>query len=225
MLDKCTKVVVHKNAVRICSMKLDKILSDSEFVLVGTSQMLNKSECYDLDFYARDSIYKCNAYIIDTYNEYENKCYKFQTNSPFKREDRRKYQRYPCREIISYCVLPESQVRDIISEYMGDAWKDIDGVQWVKRASLEDIGGGGLRFTSRQELKKGTYLACTLDFSKYNNQFEDKLDFAIMCEVVHIEKIHSERNLYDVRLKYIGITEQQREKLIRFVFWLERQKI
>lgn len=33
------------------------------------------------------------------------------------------------------------------------------------------------------------------------------------------------KHIFDIRLKYIGITEQQREQIIHFGFWLERQKI
>lgn len=33
------------------------------------------------------------------------------------------------------------------------------------------------------------------------------------------------KDIFDIRLKYVGITEQQREQIINFGFWLERQRI
>lgn len=234
MLDKFvkakSKVVFHKDSSEY-SLTVQKVLSESELIIIDESEkanssyMLNKGEYYVLDFYAKDGIYKCSACIISVHTEDEHRCYTIQINSPLRKEDRRKYQRYPCRALISYSILPEARAKDIIDNGVGEIWKEIDGVQWVKHASLEDISGGGLRFTSRQRLEKGSHIACTLDFTKYNNKIKDKLDFALVCEVVHIEKLYDERNLFDIRLKYIGITEQQREIIIRFVFWLERQRI
>lgn len=234
MLDKFvkakSKVVFHKDSSEY-SLKVQKVLSESEVIIIDESEkasssyMLNKGEYYVLDFYAKDGIYKCSAYIISVHTEDGCRCYTIQINSPLRKEDRRKYQRYPCRALISYSILPEARAKDIIDNGVGEIWKEIDGVQWVKHASLEDISGGGLRFTSRQRLKKGSHIACTLDFTEYNNKIKDKLGFALVCEVVHIEKLYDERNLFDIRLKYIGMTEQQREIIIRFVFWLERQRI
>lgn len=230
MLDKFvkaeSKVVFHRDLSEY-SLKVLKVLSKSEAVIVGESEnasssyILNKGECYILDFYVKDGIYKCSAYVISMYTENGYRYYTIQISSPLRKEDRRKYQRYQCRALISYSILPKAQAKDIIENGVGQLWKELDGVQWVKHASLEDIGGGGLRFTSRQPLEKGSHLACTFDSTEYNN----KLDFALVCEVVHIEKLYNKRNLFDVRLKYIGITEQQREIIIRFVFWLERQRI
>ncbi len=234
MLDKFvkakSKVVFHKGSLEY-TLKVQKVLSESEVAIIDESEkakssyILNKGECYILDFYVKDGIYKCSAYIISVYDEDGHRCYTIQVNSPFRKEDRRQYQRCPCRALISYSVLPEAKTKDIIDNGMGEIWKEINGVQWVKHASLEDISGGGLRFTSRQRLEKGTHIACILDLKEYNNKIKDKLDFTLVCEVVHIEKIYDKRNLFDIRLKYIGITEWQRELIIRFVFWLERQRI
>lgn len=233
MLDKFIKagikVAVHREPLPEYNLELQKVLSGSEAVITGSSSGsspgLDKNKYYTLDFYARDGIYKCSAYITSIYNKKDRICYKIQTASPLRKEDRRRYQRYPCHALISYSVLQKEQALDIIKNNWGEAWPETAGIQWFKHASLEDIGGGGIRITSRQRLEKGTYLACTLDFAEYSSKIQDKPDFALICEVVHIKKLYSERNLFDVRLKYIGITEQQREKIIRFVFWLERQKI
>lgn len=231
MLDKVikagSKVVFYKEQFQECNLKLQKILSDLEAVVVNdnanSSCILEKNICYTLDFYAKDSIYKCMAYITSIYNEDKCKCYKIKINSPLKRQDRRRYQRYPCHTMVSYSVLPEAKALDIIANNWKETWKENSGIEWFKHASLEDIGGGGLRFTSRQRLEKGQYLACILDFAEYGNKLKDKPDFALMCQVVHTKKLYSERNLFDVRLKYIGITQQQHERIIRFIFWLERK--
>lgn len=233
MLDKFvkpgSKVVFYKEPLQEYNLKVQKILSDFEVIIIDdnddSSLQLDKNKYYTLDFYARSSVYKCSVYITSIYIEDKHKCYKVRLDSPLKKEDRRRYQRYPCHSLISYSVLQKSQVKDIMDNGLKETWQETVGTQWFKHASLEDIGGGGLRITSRQRLEKGEYLTCIMDFAEYSNKLKKELNFTLICEVVHMKKLYSERNLFDVRLKYIGITEQQRDEIIRFVFWLERQRI
>jgi len=224
-----SKTVFYKDGVQVC-LKLHKILSEYEFLVIDQDNknqtVLNKNECYTLDFYNPDGLYRCNAYIISIYSKDGAGCYKARTSSQLKKVDRRMYHRYPCHALFSYSAIQKAQVRDILDGEWQEVWKEIAGVQWFKHAPLVDISGGGLRFTSRQRLNKGDYLVCTLDFGEYNKKNKEKIleAFPIMCEVVYVEKIVKDRNVFDIRLKYTGITERQREQIIHFVFWLERQR-
>ena len=44
-------------------------------------------------------------------------------------------------------------------------------------------------------------------------------------QVVYSGKLRNEENCYDIRMKFIGITEEMKKKIICFVFQLERDSI
>lgn len=211
---------------KVCKCQLQKILSDSEIIVAcsdndGDGAALKKHECYILDIYNLNKVYRCNAYYIQGSNENGYNYYIIRIVSPVQKVQRRRYQRYPCHSLFSYSVLQETQVQDIINKEWEEVKKSLAGLSGFKQEALADISGGGIRFTSKQLLEKGEYLFCVLDFGGYNN----KKAFPVICQVVYSGQFVNIKDVFDIRLKYLGITEQQREQIIHFGFWLERQGI
>lgn len=211
---------------KVCCCQLYRILSDSEIIVTdnGSSAgntVLKKHECYILDIYNLNKVYRCNAYYILSNSEDGNFYYTVRIVSPVQKVQRRRYQRYPCHSLFAYSVLQKEQVYDIINKEWEEVKKSLANLHGFKQEVLSDISGGGIRFTSKQLLEKGEYLFCILNFGGYNN----KKAFPVICEVVYSGELINVKHVFDIRLKYIGITEQQREQIIHFGFWLERQKI
>ena len=211
---------------RVCKCQLHKILSDSEIIVTcsdnseeGTAP--KKHECYILDIYNLNKVYRCNAYYIQGSNENGYSYYTVRIVSPVQRVQRRRYQRYPCHSFFAYSVLQEAQVHDIINKEWEEVKKSLAGLSGFKQEALADISGGGIRFTSKQLFEKGEYLFCVLNFGGYNN----KKAFPVICQVVYSGQFVNIKDVFDIRLKYLGITEQQREQIIHYGFWLERQGI
>ncbi len=212
---------------KICCCHLHKVISDSEIIVADDSDgsdgrtVLKKQECYILDIYNMNKVYRCNAYYISSSNEDGYCYYTARIVSPIQKVQRRRYQRYPCHSLFAYIVLEKTQVHDIINREWEDVKKSLSGIKGFKQEALSDISGGGLMFTSRQMIDKGEYLFCVLNFGEYNN----KRAFPVICEVVYSGELANIKGIFDIRLKYAGITEQQREQVIHFGFWLERQGI
>ncbi len=211
---------------KVCCCQLYRILSDSEIIVTGTGSAdedtgLKKHECYIIDIYNLNKVYRCNAYYISANSEDGNCYYTIRIVSPAQKVQRRRYQRYPCHSFFAYSVLQKEQVYDIINKEWEEVKKSLADLHGFKQEVLSDISGGGIRFTSKQLFKKGEYLFCILNFGGYNN----KKAFPVICEVVYSGELVNVKHIFDIRLKYIGITEQQREQIIHFGFWLERQKI
>lgn len=210
---------------KICCCQLYRILSDSEIIVTDTGgskdTVLKKHECYILDIYNLNKVYRCNAYYILANNEDGNCYYTVRIVSPVQKVQRRRYQRYPCHSLFAYSVLQKEQVYDIINKEWEEVKKSLASLHGFKQEVLSDISGGGIRFTSKHLFEKGEYLFCILNFGGYNN----KKAFPVICEVVYSGELVNVKHIFDIRLKYIGITEQQREQIIHFGFWLERQKI
>ena len=212
---------------KVCSCHLHKVISDSEITVIDDSEdsdgrtLLKKHECYILDIYNLNKVYRCNAYYISSSSGDGYCYYTARIVSPVQKVQRRRYQRYPCHSLFAYTVLEKTQVHDIINKEWEDVKKSLSGIKGFKQEALSDISGGGLRFTSHQMIGKGEFLFCFLNFGGYNS----KKAFPVICEVVYSGEMANIKDIFDIRLKYVGITEQQREQIINFGFWLERQRI
>ena len=204
--------------------QIEKILSDSELVISGDNDGIKdifcENECYIVDIYSSNKVYRCSVYYISDYTEEDKYCFTIEPVSPLQKIQRRRHQRYSCHMFFSYYVLQEEQVRDIIDK----GWESIDVETYSSRSkliqnSLVDISGGGLRFTSDRKINIGDYLFCLLKIDDIGSSFP------VIGEVVYSDRFVNDNDKFDVRIKYIGITEDQRRDVVEFVFWLERQKL
>ncbi|MEZ3425574.1 MAG: PilZ domain-containing protein [Lachnospiraceae bacterium] len=234
LVDIGSKVVFYKNIFqsgsedlekdRVCQCKLHKVLNNSEITVIddddGKTELM-KHECYTIDFYSKDKIFRCNAYFISDYNEDGYRYFNLEIISPFRKMQRRNYQRYPCHALFSYSVLQKAQIHDIINRGWKEAEKSFPAIAGFKQEQLADIGGGGIRFTSKQLISKGNYLLCILKLDGYGNG----KSLPVLCKVVYSDRLVNDKDKFDIRMKYTGITEQQRKEIIHFVFWLERQRM
>ena len=209
---------------KVCQCKLHKVLNNSEITVIddddGKTELM-KHECYTIDFYSKDKIFRCNAYFISDYNEDGYRYFNLEIISPFRKMQRRNYQRYPCHALFSYSVLQKAQIHDIINRGWKEAEKSFPAIAGFKQEQLADIGGGGIRFTSKQLISKGNYLLCILKLDGYGNG----KSLPVLCKVVYSDRLVNDKDKFDIRMKYTGITEQQRKEIIHFVFWLERQRM
>ncbi len=204
--------------------QIEKILSDSKLVMSGDNDSIKdifcENECYIADIYSSNKVYRCSVYYISDYTEGDKCCFTIETVSPLQKIQRRRHQRYSCHMLFSYYVLQEEQVYDIIEK----GWESFDAESYNNKSefiqnSLVDISGGGLRFTSDKNLNIGDYLFCLL-------KIDDKgSGFPVIGEVVYSDRFLNDNDKFDIRIKYIGITEDQRRDVVEFVFWLERQKL
>lgn len=234
LLNAESKVVFYKNSFQrenskieenlICKCKVHEVLSDSEVVVKDDDNdkiEFQKHVCYIVDFYTANKVYRCSAYYVSDYSEDGYQYFTIEVVSPLQKMQRRNHQRYPWHTIFSYSVLQEAQVHDIINKGWDEVKENLLADPRFVEESLVDISGGGLRFTSKNVLNTGDFLLCLLKMENYGG----KEPFPVLGEVVYTGNLSNDRDKSDIRLKYIGITEKQREEIIRFVFWLERQRI
>lgn len=98
LVDIGSKVVFYKNIFqsgsedlekdKVCQCKLHKVLNNSEITVIddddGKTELM-KHECYTIDFYSKDKIFRCNAYFISDYNEDGYRYFNLEIISPLGR--------------------------------------------------------------------------------------------------------------------------------------------
>ncbi len=139
--------------------------------------------------------------------------------SPVQKIDRRRHLRYPCGGKFSYSILKDAQAESLMKKNLAkDAGQIISSLKF-SRERLSNIGGGGLKFISKRSFEAGSRLLCALDIDGK----EEKDALLTLGEVVYSRSAPGERKKSEVGLRYIGIAEEQRLKIVEFAFLLERR--
>jgi c-di-GMP-binding flagellar brake protein YcgR len=71
-----------------------------------------------------------------------------------------------------------------------------------------DISGGGMRLAVKEHVLHGHYLVVSVKLPEVLN---------LLCKVIWVDKDNINRN-YKVALRFEGISERDRDKIIRFIF-------
>jgi c-di-GMP-binding flagellar brake protein YcgR len=84
----------------------------------------------------------------------------------------------------------------------------------------KDISGGGIQIISQELLRSGTGVDLTLQLSDGGGMVQVK------GEVVRVTKPQADRPLFWIGIRFVGIKEGNRDKIIRFIFkkQLERRQ-
>ena len=203
--------------------KIKRILSDSEIEVEMREEEsidLSKNQSYVLSINASSRLYMCNTYFQSMYQEGQTVII-LEIVSPLERLQRRMHQRVSCHAMISYRILQDKEIHDMIDREDAVSFPQTGMAADAETESLIDISGGGVRFTSKQKLDIGNILETGFSIQVG----EEQAFMRVMGEVVFSDKLRNGQELYDIRMKFIHYTKEQMEQIIRFCFRLERESI
>lgn len=160
---------------------------------------LEVGAAYILSIYTKGGLYKCKSSVK---NRYKNKDLHFITmevQSAMVKSQRRQYFRLECILSILFADIKE------------DSWNE--GI-------IVDISGGGLRFTSKNKMDTNSTLKCKIELNINNkvNIIELKGN-VILSDIVDFETMK-----YETRIMFDDISNEDREKIIKFIFEEERKR-
>ena len=91
--------------------------------------------------------------------------------------------------------------------------------EW-KSAAILDLSGGGICFISNSVEEKDTFLQV-----KFDMQLDDKVETMYAnASVMRCERNENNALLYDIHVKFRGLNQKEREKIIRYIFEEQRRK-
>jgi len=89
-----------------------------------------------------------------------------------------------------------------------------------KKTIKVNIGGMGLRFPAEEQFKKGDILELKMGFP-----LVPPVNILALGEVVRTEKEQGEEQLFQTAIKFAVIDEEDRERIIRYIFQRQRESI
>lgn len=207
---------------QICQGKIKRFISETEIEIFLDNEIeieLQKNVCYIIYFFFGKKAFMCSCYYKSFYEEEEQHMILMELVSPLEQVQRRMYQRVSCHFKILYWEITKEQA----VQYRETA-KLPEGVQEPGSSAektLADISGGGIRFTSKTPVPIDSFLFIRFEIMKGKKS----TGMQTVGRVVYSMPHHSEQDCFEIRMKYIGITEEERKQIIHFVFQLERDSI
>jgi c-di-GMP-binding flagellar brake protein YcgR len=115
---------------------------------------------------------------------------------------RREYFRLPVAMDAKLSILTGdrvySNIKDVPAEFFNK----------MKSCIIVDISGGGLKVAIKEQMQKGHYVIILMKIPD---------EIFLLCKIVWVEKDNLNRN-YKVALRFEGISERERDRIIKFIF-------
>lgn len=206
----------------VCRGRVAQIVSDSELEIVPDTpeeENLQKNICYIMYLFLPQEVLMCSCYFKSAYTEEEQKIITLEPVSPLEFVQRRMHQRVSCHSRISYQEIEKEELKSLAES--AEIFDELREQREFYEESLIDISGGGVRFVSKKSLAVDSYVSVCFEIVNEKRAVEMK----VTGQVVYAKPLRNEQDSYDIRVKYIGLAEEQREQIIHFVFQLERDSI
>ncbi len=170
---------------------------------------------YSLCFYSNKGLYQCFAKIVDRYRSDNMYILVMDLTSELSKLQRREYYRFSCALELHSRLLTKEE----LEAYEEKKDTVIDDTQPYQKSVVVDISGGGLRFVANFRYEEGSAILCSYKLPSEVNPTE----YTMVSNVLKVKEIESRPGLFEHRIQYIFIEENDREDIIHFIFEEERK--
>lgn len=171
---------------------------------------------YNLFFYTPNGLYQCAARVVDRYKNNNVFSVLMDLTSNLRKYQRREYYRFSCALEMNSRTLEEQELQAI--EMNSNALMPELPLQ---RSVIVDISGGGLRFVANYAYEKESTILC-----KYNLWISgERKEFRLFGRVLSVKEVDNRPGIYEHRVQYINMDNDNREEIIKYIFDEERKVI
>lgn len=174
---------------------------------------------YNMCFYTKEGLYQCVGHIVDRYKSDNQYVLIVVLKSGLQKVQRREFFRLEKLMDIEYRLLTEAEselesVAEILRNEQNEKLED----EYAK-GIIVDLSGGGTRFVSDEKCGESAYVIIRLTIS-VNSKVTN---LHVIGKIVLSERIINRPDKYENRIEFVRIQEQEREKLIQYIFEEERK--
>ncbi|MCM1287130.1 MAG: flagellar brake protein [Clostridium sp.] len=171
-------------------------------------------EKFSACFYTTKGLLQCNVLITSRYKSGNLFFLEiFMLGEPEKVQ-RREFYRYKCALPASLRVVSDM-------EYETGVYEDIDvsedELEW-QPAKILDISGGGVRLVQKAHLEKNELVKIKFEIGMVG----EIIRFNLFARILSSTIMNNQTNLYEQRLEFMKIAQEDRDKIIRYIFENER---
>jgi len=208
--------------VHVYTSKVEDILEDDTLEINmpienGKVLLLPLDVRYEFVFFCNSSLYRARGVIVERYKRDNIYILRIEFKSQLKKYQRREYYRYPCLLDVNYIILDKEEWETKSSNQL---FREIISKQKnrVKEGKVLDLSGGGMRFTTNENLEDEEFVMMILQLS---NESMDR-NYALMGRMIASDPATNRKNLYVNRVQFVFRDIKVREEIIRYIFEEER---
>lgn len=154
---------------------------------------------YMLAIYTKGGLYKCRGKVSHRGKKNQLHLIKLTILSDMKKSQRREFYRLDCIMPINFAMK--------------------DSNDWY-HGLVVDISGGGLRFTSKENLRTKPELICKFEVNIQN----EVRTLEILGQVIDSRIVDFDTMKYETRVKFDDIPNEDRENIIKYIFEEQRKR-
>lgn len=199
--------------------QVQSVLSDERMEIVmpmeGTKIVLLPVDAvFDMYLTTRNGLYQCFMRVIDRYKSNNVYLLVVELTSNLRKYQRRDYYRFSCALEMKSRELSRDEIRvvDTPDEFIAPGLP-------LKQSVIVDISGGGLRFLSNHQYEPGSLI-----YINYCLMIREKVkEYNLVGKVLAIKPSENRKGVYEHRVQYVNIGNEEREEIIRYIFEEERK--
>ncbi len=189
--------------------------------------LMGIGDLYIIRFYTKLGFYQCHC-VVQSIGKENNVIFaSIRLASDMEKYQRREYFRLEYMADIEFFKPTKDQEKmyeelkncsDAKRKLLLEQIKEEDIV--MNKGIIQDISGGGIRFSSPYRFEEGDPLIMFPDI----RQLKDTIPY-LFGHIVLTKESNSDSLIIESKLKFYNLSKEEREKIITFVFAAEREKI
>lgn len=205
---------------RIYASKVYDVLEDEQLKIAmpmveGRVLPLPLHSRYDACFYSSGGLYLAKVVVTDRYKEDGLYILEIELTSELKKFQRRQYYRLEHTMDIEYKCVTEEEMMDVIEN---DTALELSSLYGMSTGIMLDLSGGGIRFTTKEQLEKDSALIINLNIGIAVEEI-----CRLAATVISSSKLDNREHMYVNRVEFRNMKDTTREKIIKYIFDMERK--
>lgn len=166
----------------------------------------------DMYCYTDRGVYECRVKVAERYTKEGLYLLLLQITSELRKHQRREFYRYECK-----LPMKDRWMDDSEQKFMRDnGFLFVDEDMPMSDSTIIDISGGGIQFTGTHSYGVNELVYCRFTFGQ---------EYRLCAEIMGSDVVTGQPGNYCHRAKFVGMSKQDREGIIRYIFSLERLEI
>lgn len=174
---------------------------------------------YKMCFYTDSGLFECMGYVVDRYKSDNRYVAVVSLKTGLKRIQRREFFRLEKLINADYRVLSEEESNVESAQAILEQERSMVELPVYKKGMAVDLSGGGARFVLEEAYPASTFLMIQLHLAIDENDPY----FYVIGKVVMSEKVIGKVGQCENRIEFVRIRDNDREKLIQYIFKEERK--
>lgn len=221
--DKIDICYLHQNNGKTYKSSVFDILSDTELEIgmptdEGRMILFQVGFACQFYFYTNKGLFTCETVITNRYKKDNFYLLSAKITSGLKKYQRREFYRVESSVDFAYYKISDKVAELETTEDLFEEIANPDYIEHKKLARARDISGGGIKFTSIEELEVGSKLLTVI---RLTNEKIDHM-FYLVAEIIECLPVEKVQDRWVVRAKWHFKNIKDRDLIVRYVFEEDR---